>query len=670
MKSNSFTHYFWRFSLLIILLALASLLKINSCQNKEQILSPNTFRLKNGTVQEGNMVTFWGHETFTRGTGEPVIVKRKIGSADLQHFEPEFTLHLQNGDGTKNLVSSAIVKVDGKQIFGPSDFSQTVKSLSKELTGLTENSEIEIELRGTTGSYIDVWIEGVLRPGRAFVGIDGGIVESEDGNIKIAIPPNSIEKTIIISITEIIDMLPSNIVGEPIGTKYKLEPSGFEFKIPVTVSLNYSYLLSQGFNSDQMGIVHRWDSFCEVVPSENDKDNTELEFDLLHFSVVGILYFYNLTPWTLQNWYWDIPKIKYFIEFADYSESYLTKTNVRKALDMWESHTSSFIFEFTDNISNANIILIEGKSPEDFGGSIKCCENHDAFILLNSNVGICCPPCTSILTTLKLKENDKMQIVIFSKKFVNNEEATQAIAHEVGHAIGIDHPRKKIPVGDKVIMAPFMNGANSLHPWDIEALHYHYDPESSTETGPFTDPRDGITYETVKIGTQVWMSKNLAYLPSVSPASLGSSTSPYYYVYDYNGSSVSEAKTTSNYISYGVLYNWTAATIGCPVGWHLPSNAEWSTLYSYVGSTHAEKLKALTGWSGSPTNSTGFSALPGGERLTDGVFSYKDIIGIWYRSNEIGIDYTGGTQISNTGNDIGESYGSKSAGYSVRCIKD
>src|SRR4030042_875983 len=88
----------------------------------------------------------------------------------------------------------------------------------------------------------------------------------------------------------------------------------------------------------------------------------------------------------------------------------------------------------------------------------------------------------------------------------------------------------------------------------------------------------------------------LAYLPAVSPPASESMTDPYYYVYDYNGNSVTAAKATGNYMTYGVLYNWSAAMNGaassianpsgvqgvCPTGWHLPSDAEWTQLTDYL----------------------------------------------------------------------------------------
>ena len=97
----------------------------------------------------------------------------------------------------------------------------------------------------------------------------------------------------------------------------------------------------------------------------------------------------------------------------------------------------------------------------------------------------------------------------------------------------------------------------------------------------FTDTRDGNTYKTVLIGDQLWMAENLKYLPSVVGSATGG-TDPYYYVYGYQGTSVSEAKATDNYNNHGVLYNYPAAMISCPTGWHLPTDTQWNTLEQYV----------------------------------------------------------------------------------------
>ncbi|MBW6536395.1 MAG: fibrobacter succinogenes major paralogous domain-containing protein [Mariniphaga sp.] len=196
------------------------------------------------------------------------------------------------------------------------------------------------------------------------------------------------------------------------------------------------------------------------------------------------------------------------------------------------------------------------------------------------------------------------------------------------------------------------------------------DPSKDFET--LIDERDGQRYKWVKIGEQIWMAENLAWLPSVSPSSQGSKTIPQYYVYGHQGTDVAVAKQHANYRTYGVLYNWPAAMDGerssrtnpskvqgvCPAGWHLPSDAEWTQLenylitngYNYDGTTTGNKIaKSLaakikwnsysdTGTIGnnlSVNNKSGFSALPGGYRH----FFYGTFNGVgegsgWWSSTE------------------------------------
>src|SRR5690606_15049986 len=115
------------------------------------------------------------------------------------------------------------------------------------------------------------------------------------------------------------------------------------------------------------------------------------------------------------------------------------------------------------------------------------------------------------------------------------------------------------------------------------------------------------------------------------------------------------AKATSNYETYGVLYNWTAVMAGsasstanpsgvqgvCPTGWHLPSDAEWTELSDSLGgsSVAGGKLKetGTTHWfspNTGATNETGFTALPGGYRFNPGEFKYIKNFGYWWSATE------------------------------------
>lgn len=185
------------------------------------------------------------------------------------------------------------------------------------------------------------------------------------------------------------------------------------------------------------------------------------------------------------------------------------------------------------------------------------------------------------------------------------------------------------------------------------------------------------------IGKQVWMAENLKYLPSVvGPAiggSSGSATTPYYYVYGYDGTNVADAKATANYITYGVLYNWEAAKAACPAGWHLPSDAEWTELIDYLGGTSLAggKLKEMgtTHWKSPNTganNETGFRALPGGFRGHGIIPTFYNIgeEGMWWSSTGDHPAAAWQRQMRHNSSDVIRDDLLKELGFSVRCVKD
>ena len=170
------------------------------------------------------------------------------------------------------------------------------------------------------------------------------------------------------------------------------------------------------------------------------------------------------------------------------------------------------------------------------------------------------------------------------------------------------------------------------------------------------------------------MAENLAYLPSVNDATDNSTTVAKYYVYDYDGTVVAEAKASSNYTKYGVLYNWTAAKVACPTGWHLPSSAEWATLETYVGGagTAGTKLKSVSDWTtggDTETDAYGFSALPSGYYYGSG-FNNALGSGYWWSATEIDatIAYYRGMSYNYAG--VSSDYSYKDLGFSVRCLQD
>lgn len=208
----------------------------------------------------------------------------------------------------------------------------------------------------------------------------------------------------------------------------------------------------------------------------------------------------------------------------------------------------------------------------------------------------------------------------------------------------------------------------------------------------FIDSRDGTIYSTIQIGEQCWMAENLKFLPSVVGPGTSSSSLPYYYVYGYSGTNVTEAKATLNYNTYGVLYNWTAAMDSsdssgtnpsgvqgvCPPGWHMPSQSEWNELINYLGgeTLAGGKLKESNNnhWQ-SPntgaTNISNFTALPGGRRYESNIFDYVNILGYWWTSGRY--QYTDEAYYIKMGYNnsvVNNGHIKKENGLSIRCVRD
>jgi uncharacterized protein (TIGR02145 family) len=168
----------------------------------------------------------------------------------------------------------------------------------------------------------------------------------------------------------------------------------------------------------------------------------------------------------------------------------------------------------------------------------------------------------------------------------------------------------------------------------------------------FTDSRDGQKYRAVKIGSKPWMAQNLNYQTGNS----------WCYGGDY-----------SNCEKYGRLYDWNTAKTACPTGWHLPSREEWNDLVSAAGGNVAGKaLKSTSGWDkdGNGADEFGFSALPSGDRGTDGSFFSVGKDGFWWTATEDVSGYAYYRRIGSGKGSVLEDGIGKSNGKSVRCIQN
>ena len=171
-------------------------------------------------------------------------------------------------------------------------------------------------------------------------------------------------------------------------------------------------------------------------------------------------------------------------------------------------------------------------------------------------------------------------------------------------------------------------------------------------SGTMTDSRDGQTYKTVTIGTQTWMAQNLNYKAVNSSC------------YDVIASYCSK---------YGRLYTWAAATTACPEGWHLPTKAEFETLFTAVGgqSTAGKVLKSTSGWnrSGNGSDAFAFSALPAGGMNNGGRYYSEGDEAIFWSSSEDDSNFAYFMYLD-FNNVAAYLNNYKNYGFSVRCLKD
>jgi uncharacterized protein (TIGR02145 family) len=203
---------------------------------------------------------------------------------------------------------------------------------------------------------------------------------------------------------------------------------------------------------------------------------------------------------------------------------------------------------------------------------------------------------------------------------------------------------------------------------------------------------DGNVYQTVTIGTQVWMAQNLKVthyrngdsIPNVSVAATWIALT--------TGALCSYDNDVNNVAIYGRLYN--AYAVGdsrglAPAGWHVPSDAEWQQLEmalgmsqatavtsGYRGTTEGGKLKetGTVHWANpniGATNENGFSALPGGFRSYDRGTDYfiHNVANFW-TSTKNGTDSAWCRYVSYNHADVARSYLSERDGFSIRCVKD
>ncbi len=202
---------------------------------------------------------------------------------------------------------------------------------------------------------------------------------------------------------------------------------------------------------------------------------------------------------------------------------------------------------------------------------------------------------------------------------------------------------------------------------------------NSTQLATVTDI-DGNVYNTVTIGTQVWMKENLKVTHYRNGDTIPNIADSSQWVNLTTGALCDYNNVANNSLVYGKLYNYYAIADlrnVCPTGWHVPTYAEWETLKSFLGvdSIVGGKLKetGTVHWTSPNTgadNSSGFTALPSGCRFYYGSFYYIGGGAFWWAYYQnytydapFWFIYSNSSYLTHT-SELG------SSGFSIRCVKD
>jgi uncharacterized protein (TIGR02145 family) len=205
---------------------------------------------------------------------------------------------------------------------------------------------------------------------------------------------------------------------------------------------------------------------------------------------------------------------------------------------------------------------------------------------------------------------------------------------------------------------------------------------------------DGNTYQSVVICNQTWTKSNLNVSKYTDGTPIPQVTGPTQWANLTKGAWCYYNNTTANGTIYGKLYNWYAV-VGiydaastnnpalrkklAPMGWHIPTDSEWTQLTDCLGgeSVAGGKMKAIgTSFWISPnteaTDASDFTGLPGGSRDYIGTFSGIGSYGGWWSSSENNpFPATAWSRNLYYGNgNASRYYVDFKSGFSVRCVKD
>ena len=220
---------------------------------------------------------------------------------------------------------------------------------------------------------------------------------------------------------------------------------------------------------------------------------------------------------------------------------------------------------------------------------------------------------------------------------------------------------------------------------DTATYSYRVEASGNFNCAPVLTDVDGNEYDTVRIGNQVWMKENLRVTKYRNGNPIPTNLDNAQWSAATEGAFSVHLDNDTNDLTYGKLYNWYAVADPrglCPTGWHVPSDAEWTSLENFLGgaSVAGGKMKSMgtiqagTGlWDDPNTaadNSSGFTGLPGDFRSYNGNYGYIGLFGYWWSSTDTTSPDAWSRDLNYSNANSRRLNYDKTDGFSVRCLKD
>lgn len=636
-----------------------------SCQKDE--LDRNLLRTGEiapvSTSVDAGLTSFFAEETFTITSKDAISETRVL--ADPGYFEKLF-IHVQNGNSGNTKVTKMEILIDGVTVVTYADFRKNVNTVQKEVKDLKKGSVLKVRIDGSKGRFIKIKIYGKLKD---------DVISDIEGNfyhtVKIGDTWWMSEN---LKTTELKDgtPVPNWIDWGPGGYCYYNNDPGYKDTYGAIYSENIvksGNLCPTGWHVPNNS---EWSYITEFLGGPTEAGGKLKEAGTAHWSPPN-------TGATNESGFTALPGG--YRDHIAYNE--LGKTGFFWSVSKcggtsdcgWGIAFSSDIMSWSDR--NASV-----------GYSVRCIKGEEPMVP-------------------EVQTWSKWYLTIY---YVNSTEAYPGVSvlNDHGYPVfqkGVCWSTNPLPtisdnhtVNGVGLITGLIPGAKYyVRAYATSSAGTGYSMSISfttlTEAEPVKIDVDGNRYETVLIGSQVWMKSNLhtSVLNDGLPMQLitddnlawWNSTVPAYCFHPQNE-------------YQGTIYNWQTVNTGkiCPQGWHVPSNADWTNLtnylvthgYNYDGTFQGDKsAKALSAefmWKssvnpGTPgntdypekVNASGFSAIPGGTRGISFSNIYNESANFWSSSPA---NLTGSffsiyyNQVNGSLNQSSD----KQGGYSVRCLKN